>query len=176
MDAQGSLEIIPAKGFGFPWGRLLGQDGRLVAEVGRYSALNIFLGRGQRIRLADGTRWRVRSAPWHRYVCPRVVDGDRRRLATSAPGPGDYRVTCRERAFTLIPAEKRPGRARVWELIEFDESVARIRRNPYQAEIAEPVPLQAVVLSFALAAFGVMGEKDIAPTTTGWAAPTPPGG
>jgi hypothetical protein len=171
----GQYRLEPAGRLGFPWGRMLGPDGAVVAEVGRYSALNIFLGRGQRIRLPDGSKWRLRSEGWHRFVCPRVVDSEKRKLATSAPGHGDYAITCRDQAFTLIPAEKRRGRARIWELLEFDEVVATVRRNPYQAELPVEVPLQAILLSFALAAFGVMGEKDIAPTTLGWAAPTPPG-
>ena len=108
--------------------------------------------------------------PWQRFVCPTLVDADGRKLATSAPGHGAYAVTCRDRGFSLIPAEKRAGRPRLWELIEFDEPVAQVRRNPYQAEVAVPIPLPALVISFTLAAFGVMGEKDLA-IGTSWAAP-----
>ncbi len=163
-DVGGAIEIVPRSGLGFPWGNVVRGEERLAA-VGRYSALNIFLGRGQRIELADGERWRLKSVKWHRYVCPRVVDSEGLRLSTSAVGPGNYAITSRDRGFTLIPAEKRPGRPRAWELLEFDEPVGRVDRNldvnPYIARMDVEVPLHVVLLSFALAAFGIMGEKDL---------------
>lgn len=169
-EITGDYHLEPRGRLGFPWAALVGPEGP-VAEVGRYSALNIFLGRGQRIGLPEGVHWRLRSAPWSRFVCPRVVDGAGLRLAISAPGHGNYAITCRDRGFTLIPAERRPGRPRAWQLLEFDEPVAAIRRNPYVASVTRPVPLQAVLLSFALSAFGVMGEKDL--VSAAWAAPGP---
>lgn len=165
----GAYRLEPMGRLGFPWAVLQGSEGA-VAELGRFSALNLFLGRGQRIRLPDGTRWRLKGATWSRFVCPVLLDDKRLRLATSAPGPGSYAITCRDRGFTLIPAERRPGRPRRWELVEHDEPVASVRRNPYRAEISAPVPLTAVLLSFTLAAFGVMGEKDLV-LATSWAAP-----
>ena len=166
---QGRFRLEPTAGFGFPWADLWGPDG-LVAGFGRFSAINLFLLRGQRIVLVDGRSWRLKGLPWHQFVCPALFDAEGRRLATSAPGHGTYAVTCRDRGFTLIPAEKRPGRPRLWQLMEFGEPVARIRRNPYEAEVETPIPLPALAISFGLAAFGVMGEKDLT-VGTSWAAP-----
>ncbi len=169
-DLIGAYQLEPTGRPGFPWAVLHGSEGAVV-EVGRFSFINLFLGRGQRIRLPDGTQWRLRSANWHRFVCPMLVDSEGRRLATSAPGQGIYAVTCRDRGFTLIPAEQRKGRPRRWELVEYDEPVAAVRRNPYEAVVSDdPVPLSAVLMSFMLAAFGVMGEKDLV-LGTSWAVP-----
>jgi hypothetical protein len=166
-DVHGRYELQPTGRVGFPWATLQGPDGP-VAEVGRYSALNLFLLRGQRIRLPDGRTWRLKGSGWHRFVCPMLVDRERRTLAMSAPGHGNYAVTCRDRGFSLIPAEKRAGRPRVWDLVERDHPIARIGRNPYFAEVAVPTPLPAILMSFGLAAFGVMGEKDLVPSTPNW--------
>ena len=84
--------------------------------------------------------------------------------------PASYAVTCRDLGFSFIPAEKRPGRPRLWELVEFGEPVASIRRNPYLADVTVPVPLPAVLMGFSLAAFGVMGEKDLLPSRFSWGA------
>lgn len=171
-DVHGRLLLTPRGGLGFPWATLDGPDGTL-AEVGRYSAVNLFLLRGQRIRLPDGKTWRLKGVSWHQFVCPMLVDADGTKLATSAPGHGNhnYAVTCRDRGFSFIPTEKRPGRPRLWELVEFGEPIASIRRNPYEADIDVPIPLPAVLMGFALAAFGVMGEKDLVPSSTSWASP-----
>jgi hypothetical protein len=144
--------------------------GVTVARLGRYSALNIFLGRGQRIELADGRRWRLKGNAWRRFVCPVLVDEHGKKLATSAPGIEDYAITCRDEAFTLIPAEERAGRSRRWQLLSFDEPVASISRNPYLAEMLRPVPLPAVLMGFCLANVGVMGEKELV-QQMGWSGP-----
>jgi len=158
MEVEGTFRMRRSAPFGFQWAELVGPEG-LVASVGRYSAINIFLMRGQRIRLADGTPWRLKAVGWHRFVCPVVVGSDRRRLAISAPGHEEYAITCRDRGFSLRATERRPGRARVWELTEFDEPVAMVRRTPYLAEIERPIPLSALLLASALTTVGVMGEK-----------------
>lgn len=170
-DITGFHRVERDARFGFPWSRLVAPSGTVVAELGRISALNIFLGRGQRVELTDGTRWRVKARGWQRFVCPMVVDGEDRPLAISAPGPG-YAITCRDRGFELAPAEARPGRPRRWELIEFGDPVALVHRNPYHVDVLTEVPLFVVVLAIALSAVGVMGEKDLAPTFRGWGATT----
>jgi len=167
-DVHGRLQLERAAGFGFPWAKLVGSNGA-VAALGRFGAINVFLLRGQRIVLADGQSWRLKGVSWHRFVCPTLLDAEGRKLATSTPGHGNYAITCRARAFMLIPAEKRSGRPRRWELVEFGEPVAQVRRNPYEAEIAVPIPLPALVMSFGLGALGVMGEKDLVPTSPTWA-------
>jgi hypothetical protein len=168
-DVSGSYRLEPTRRPGFPWAQLVGPEG-VVASVGRFSAFNTFLLRGQWIVVGD-RKWRMKSVGWYRMVVPKLVDGDRRKLAVAAAGPDNYAITCRDRGFTLIPAEERPGRARVWELLEFEEPLAMVRRNPYEATIASPIPLPALLMSFTLATLGIMGEKDLVETSTAWAAP-----
>jgi hypothetical protein len=165
---SGSVRLDPTGRPGFPWG-VVTADGVEIARVGRFSAFNTFLLRGQRIEVGE-RRWRMKGRGWHRMVVPVLVDEDRRRLADSAAGPSDYAITCRDRAFTLIPAEDRAGRPRVWSLLAFNEPVASIRRNPYQAEIADPIPLPALLMSWTLATLGCMGERDLV-QSMGWTGP-----
>lgn len=169
-QALGRARLDPTGRPGFPWG-VVTIDGAEVARVGRFSALNIFLLRGQRIEVA-GRTWRMRGRPWHRMVVPLLVDEHGRRLAVAAAGPSDYSITCRDRAFTLIPAEHRPGRPRVWQLLSFDECVAEVRRNPYEARILEPIPLPALLMAWTLATLGCMGEKEMV-QAMGWTGPIP---
>jgi hypothetical protein len=142
---------------------------REIARVGRYSALNTFLLRGQRIEV-EGQAWRMKGTGWYRMVVPILVDEQRRKLATSAAGPKDYAITCRDQAFSMIPAEKRPGRPRCWDLLSFNEPVASIRRNPYEARIDDPIPLPALLMAWTLATLGCMGEKELV-QSMGWAGP-----
>ena len=167
ITISGHHRVELDRSLGFPWGRLIGPSGATVASLGRLSALNIFLGRGQRIELPDGSRWRTKATAWQRFVCPLVVDSKGMALAISTPGPG-YAITMRDRAFELAPAEARPGRARRWELLRDREPIGLIHRNPYYAELEVDVPLAAVLLALALSVVGVMGEKDIAPSIRGW--------
>lgn len=167
-DVTGSVRLDPSGRPGFPWG-IVTAGSREIATVGRFSALNTFLLRGQRIEV-DGRRWRMKGVGWHRMVVPVLLDEQKRKLATSAAGPKDYAINCRDRAFSLIPAEQRPGRPRVWQLLSFNEPVATIRRNPYEAEIAEPIPLPALLMAWTLATIGCMGEKELV-QSMGWTGP-----
>lgn len=167
-DLAGRFVLTPSRRRGFPWARLVGPGGE-VASLASFGFFKVFLFGGQKIRVGD-REWRVQGVPWRRFVCPMLVDENGRRLATSVPGISDYSITCRDRAFTLIPAEQRPGRPRRWELIEFGEPVAAVSRNPYEAEVTTAIPLPALIMSFVLATLGVMGDKEVS-FTTAWAAP-----
>jgi hypothetical protein len=144
-------------------------EGEEIARVGRYSALNTFLFRGQRIEVGD-RRWRMKGRAWHRMVVPVLYDEHRQKLATSAAGPTDYAITCRDTAFGLIPSEERAGRPRLWQLLSFGEPVAEIRRNPYEARLTEPIPLPALLMAWTLATLGCMGEKEMV-QSMGWTGP-----
>lgn len=168
QSLMGSYRLVPAAQVGFPWAELTGPEG-VVASLGRFSALNVFIGRGQRIELPGGRRWRLKSVAWSRFVCPVLVEGDKK-LATSAPGPGSYAITCRDRGFTLVAAEHRPGRPRRWDLAEGAELVGAVRRHPFEAVIDRPAPLPAVLMAFGLAVLGVMGERELAAPMS-WSAP-----
>lgn len=167
-EIVGSVRLQPTGRPGFPWG-VATSGGREIARVGRYSAINTFLLRGQRIEIG-GRRWRMKGRGWHRMVVPVLLDEDGRKLATSAAGPDDYAINCRDRAFSLIPAEERPGRPRRWSLLSFNEPVAAIGRNPYEADISEPIPVPALLMAWTLATLGCMGEKQLI-QSMGWTGP-----
>jgi hypothetical protein len=160
--------VVRVGGLGFPWATLE-VDGTAVADLGRFSMLNTFFGRGQRIRLPDGETWRVKSVSWHRFVCPVVVDASGAGLATSAPGPGSYAMNAPRTGVELHPAEARAGRPRRWILVRHDEEIGRLRRNPFEVDLSESLPLPIILLGFSLAAFGVLGEKDLLSKPASWA-------
>jgi hypothetical protein len=165
IEGDGTITRRPA--LGFPWGTLEG-SGRRVAEIGRFSMLNTFFGRGQRIRLPDGATWRIKAVSWHRFVCPVVVDGEGVGLATSAPGHESYALNVPGMGLGLHAAEARPGRPRRWLLVHHEEEIGRLARNPYEFSLDRAVPLPVVLLGFSLASFGIMGEKDLVTKTTSW--------
>lgn len=164
---HGRAVIARRRELGFPWGTLE-QGEEPIAEMGRFSMLNVFFGRGQRVRLPGGATWRVRAVRWHRFVCPVVVDDSGAGLATSAPAHEAYAMNAPGLGVDMQPAEARPGRPRRWILTRHDREIGRLRRNPFEADLDEPMPLSIVLLGFTLAAFGVMGEKDLVTKTTSW--------
>ena len=163
----GSGSVSRDRALGFPWGTLeLG--GAPVAHLGRFSMLNTFFGRGQRVRLPSGDAWRVKAVSWHRFVCPVVVDRSGAGLATSAPAHESYAMNAPRLGLEMHPAEGRAGRPRRWVLVHHDEEIGRLRRHPFEVELSEPLPLPVVLLGFSLATFGVLGEKDLVTKAASW--------
>ena len=153
----GSLENVRA--IGFPHARLVFDGSH--AELGRLSWFSVFLGRGRRIRLTDGQRWRLRATNRTRFVCPVVVDGDGARLAVSMPGDGNYAIDTRDRNFSLNPLDGKPRRANHWILSENDEPEAKMTKRPFTIEATTPIPLAVVLLCEVLMKFGALGENEL---------------
>ncbi|MGI9647989.1 MAG: hypothetical protein ACR2OI_05675, partial [Acidimicrobiia bacterium] len=85
---------------GFP-AFIVEADGRKVASIGRYSALNIFFGWGQRIRLSDGTRWRLRTMGTSANIRPTIINSEGQRVAQASQRIGTYGITGKEWGYVL---------------------------------------------------------------------------
>lgn len=134
-------------------------DGRRVAAIGRYSALNIFFGWGQRIRLADGSRWRLRTMGTAANIRPTIVNSEGQRVAQASQRIGTYGITGKEWGYVLLPNEAtKLVRPQHWTLAQLDDHVAQLTRRPRRVITSEPVPLAAILLAFALIDLGIVGE------------------
>jgi hypothetical protein len=152
---------------GFPIWRLAGQAGT-VADLGRFSALNTFFLRGQRIELPDGRRWRITAVEIGGMLRVVVADERRRRLAMASAGTRNYAIDGPDFAFWLNPAAAGRGRAVVWDLHDREGPVARFTRRPLAVAASGAVPLPAAVLGLLLVQFGIPGEGDLGVPTMRW--------
>jgi hypothetical protein len=138
------------------------QGDEVVAGLGRYSWFNIFLGRGQRVELPSGERWRVRAVGWHKYICPVVVDVDRGRLAIARPGVGTtYGINGRSWGFVMAPTEGGRGRSNGWTISEDGTELAVVSRKPQKVFCGEAMPLAAILLGFVMTRFDIPGEREL---------------
>lgn len=132
----------------------------VLASMGRTGSLKVSLGRGQRIELADGSQWRLKSLQHAGAICPVILDADKRKIALSSVATGGYGINGKEFGFTFYGGEKeRFTRANRWTLRHYEDDVAIIDRYPAAIEACEPVHLGAVLLAFALVRFGILGES-----------------
>ncbi len=135
---------------------------QVVAGMGWYSWLGIYLGRGQRIEFPSGTRWRLRAMGHARYICPVIVDTAGGKVALATPGADNYNINGRTWAFVLNPADAAGrGRSKSWSLRERETEVALVMRKPRAATCWEPTPLAAVLLSIVVAQMGIPGEREL---------------
>jgi hypothetical protein len=156
----GEAHVRRTKGQDLP--KELVQDDDVVAVLGRYSWFNIFMGRGQRVDLSTGERWRVRAAGWSRYICPMVVDLDRGKLAIAKPGVGTtYGINGRSWGFVMAPTEGGRGRSNGWTISEDGTELAVVSRKPQKVFCGEALPLAAILLSFVLTRFDIPGEREL---------------
>lgn len=165
--AEGRL--LPVARWGFPRMRFVTDD--TTVDVGRLSWFSVFFGRGQKIRLPDGTRWRLRAMTRGRHVCPVIVAETGGKIALSGPGDRNYGIATRDRSFVLSPADGSPRRARTWVLDEHGERVATLTRKPFTITAVPGVPaipLGAALLAPVLMRFGVLGEAELMPRMRPW--------
>lgn len=138
----------------------LRQEGRVLASMGRTGLTRIMFGRGQRVELADGTKWRVQALGAGGAICPAVLDADKRRIAISSPREGKYGINGRDYGCFLYAADKhRFSRADRWILRAHETELATLTRYPASVTTSEPVHLGAIILSFALMQNGILGES-----------------
>jgi hypothetical protein len=134
----------------------LTQDGKVLARIGRTGWLRIYMGRGHRVELADGSVWKVRAVGTKGSMVPAIFDSSGRRVAMAGSAQGAYGINCRDFAYALYPGEKLMlGTANKWILRQFEEEVATVTRHPLSIEATHPVHLGAVVLSFVLVRHGL---------------------
>lgn len=161
----------------FPIHRILTDDGVPVAETGWRSWLSIYFGTGQRIRLADGTLWKITSIEYGGTLCPVVATAANRRVAMALPGTDEvrgarssahYGLSGADYGYTLSADEAGMGRAQRWVLVEHETEIARVTSRPNRLEPARPVPLGAVLLSLLLARFGMPADADLGAPRFRW--------
>jgi hypothetical protein len=156
----GAVAVHRGRLLRFPAFELETEDGWRVG-MGRFSALNIYFGWGQRLDLPWGTRWRLTAVEQGSLLRPVVINEARQRLAMAAAGIGNYGINGRDYAYTLNPAETRLGRARRWDLFAGEERAARFTRRPFGAWCEHPLPLPAVLLGLLLTRLSVPGEGEM---------------
>lgn len=134
----------------------LTQDGKVLARMGRTGWLRIYMGRGQRIELADGVVWKIRAVGTRGSMVPAIFDPSGRKIAMAGSSHGAYGINGRRFAYNLYPGEKLLlGRANRWILRHFEEEIATVTRHPLSIEATLPVHLGAVLLSFVLVRHGL---------------------
>jgi hypothetical protein len=152
---------------GFPVFELV-HDETVLARLGRLGWLRIYLGRGCRVELADGTRWHIRAATIGGFVCPLVVDGAGRKVALARGGTGIYGLSGRDYGYTLNPGPKRRRANTRWILRHHEEDIAVVTRRPPTLDAATSVHLGAVLLSMVLIKYGVPDDSRIGMPTIRW--------
>ena len=153
----GRAELRRVGRWRFPVHQLV-QDGNVLALVGRLGWLRIFLGRGVRVELSDGTVWRIRATTLRGAVCPVIVDTELRRVAIAEAGVGNYGITGRDYGYALNPGHAPRRASAVWTVRYYEDLVAQVRRKPAVFEALAPVHLGAVLMSFVLMRYGLPGD------------------
>jgi hypothetical protein len=145
--------------WGFPAAALTG-NGETIALIGRMGWFRIYFGRGQRIELADGTRWTLTSVTTGGTISPVILDASGRRVTQAGFRHGTYGINGRDYAAVLHPADTTGlGRANRWMISDDDGEVAIIVRSPLSVIPRRPVHVGAVLIAFALVRFGLPEES-----------------
>lgn len=143
----------------------LNANGTTVAELGRDGSFRIFFGPGRRVRLADGAEWRIKAITQGPHITPIVVS-PAGTVAISGPlfAKRSYGINLHDRGYSLIPLGKSGlRRQRHWSLRRHEEEVAAIDDTTRTVTTNEPVPIAAVLLTFALLTHGIPGEGALMP-------------
>jgi len=136
------------------------QDDVALASMGRTGWIKVFLGRGQRIELVDGSEWRLKSLGSAGAICPAILDADKRKIALSSVGVGGYGISGKAFGFMFYRGEKkRFSRANRWILRHYEDEVAIVARYQAAIDASEPVHIGAVLLAFTLVRYGIVGES-----------------
>jgi len=158
-EMVGRAELRRVGRWRFPVHQLT-QDDQVLASVGRTGWFKVFFGRGQRIELADGSRWRIKSLGTGGSISPAIFDSSKRKVAISSVGVGGYGINGMDYGCVFYQADKkRFARANRWMIRHHEDELAVITRNPRTVEASHPVHLGAVLLAFALIRYGILGEK-----------------
>ena len=146
-----------------PWGfpaTALSAGGTTLALLGRIGWFRIYFGRGQRIELADGTRWTLTSRVAGGTIDPVILDESGRMVARAGLRYGTYGLNGRDYACVLHPTDSRGfGRANRWMLSNDEGALATFTRSPLLVSAQRPVHIGAVLMSFALVKFGLPEES-----------------
>jgi hypothetical protein len=161
LEVVGAASLRRVGRWGFPTHQVL-VNGEVAANLGRAGWWRIFFGRGQRIELPGGRRWRLRATGRAGAICPVIVDQDARKVAIAAPAEAGYGLSGAGWSYLLYPAEgKRFARSNQWVLRELDENVGVATRSPRFVETSVAVPLSAVLLVLTLVVYAIPGEDKL---------------
>ncbi len=161
---EGSARLRRVGRFGFPIEELAGENG-LIAELGRESSLVIFFGRGRRVRLADGSEWRIKSTTSGRHIVP-IITTKEETVTISGPlyAKRSYGINGRDYGFTLIPMGTARFRSSgLWALQRYEDQIATIDQRDRVIHADEPIPIAAALMAFTLITHGIPGEGDLMP-------------
>lgn len=137
-------------------------EGDIVARLGRFGWLSVFLGRGQRVMLSDGREWRVRSKERAGNISLVIEDTGGGLVALGSSRPGGYGVNGKSWAYVVAPTDRRMlRRGNRWLLRGFDEKVGTVTAQPHSIETAQPVPIEAALLCLDLVRYGIPGESKL---------------
>lgn len=165
QTVQGLIQLNRIGWWVFPQYELTA-EGRLVAHLARDSSIWIFFGPGRRVRLADGTEWRVNAATSGRLIVP-VIRSDAGTVAFSGPlhSKRSYGITGKDFAYEVMP-HGRVGlrRAGLWGLRRHESEVAVIDTHRRLLEASEPIPIAAALMAFTVLAHGTPGDTDLMPS------------
>ena len=161
---KGSGQFRRLNRWGFPTEEFVGEDGP-IAQLGRDGSMRIFFGKGRRIRLADGTEWRIKAVEEGRHIVP-MVRSAAGLVAISSPlfAKRSYGINGKGYGMALVPLGKTglrtPG---LWVLRRHEEEVAAIDYHERVVHAPEPLPVAAAILAFTLITHGIPGEADLIP-------------
>lgn len=162
---DGHLEMRVSGGWPLRHWTLRSESG-VVASLGVRSWLALYFGRGQHVQLPDGAGGRIVGAGMRNWIIPLLVDDRGNTVARAIPGPhGSYTIDTIDQGFLLIPATSRTWRSkpRQWEMLSWDEVVARLTADPDTIDTLRPIPLAAVLLAFTVMNLGIPGEGGMGP-------------
>jgi len=159
----GSALLRRVGALAFPTSILVGDESAsgetILARLGRDGWFRVFFGRGRRVELPDGTKWRLTAVEAGGFISP-LVACEGGKLAMGAPlGNRSYGVNGRDYAYNLYPTKSRDLGKPSWLLREHDIDIATFRSRSMYAN--HPVPLAAALLCFTLIKHGVPGEANL---------------
>ncbi|NNK91261.1 MAG: hypothetical protein HKO87_02410 [Acidimicrobiia bacterium] len=166
----GPVHLVRIGRVRFPVAAVIGKapDGSAVthARLGRDGWLRVYFGPGRRVRVSDGTEWRIRATGYGPYIAP-MVTNDNGKLALALPhGKRSYGINGRDFAFNLYPAGRLGIRRPSWVLREHETELATLDAGSLNAQ--HPVPLAAALLCWTVAKFGIPGEAALEVPSMQW--------
>jgi hypothetical protein len=162
---EGSAIVRRTGRLSFPTEDLIG-DGRLVAHLGRNGSLRIFFGPGRRVRLSDGTEWRIKAMISGRHIVP-ILTSPPGTIAITGPlgAKRSYGITLQDRGYALVPLTSVGiARPRRWVIRRHEHRIAVLDDEMRRLTTAEPMPIAAVLMAYTLITHGIPGETRLMPT------------
>lgn len=134
---------------------------KVLARLGRDGWFRVFLGRGRRVELPDGTKWRIGSGGMGGELVPVVTCPTGRLAVGSSVGQRSYGINGKDYAYNFYPTSRKRYDQSPWMLTEHGAKLATFQADSVYAE--RPVPLATILICFTLIKYGVPGEGILVP-------------